>query len=255
MSDDLEAALERARAAGVEQLVHIGCRLEAFDPALALARAHSSIFTAIGIHPHDAKTADDAAMTRLEQLVVENRDDVVVAIGETGLDYYYDFSPREAQREVFARHIELARRLDMPLVLHIRDAHDEAFDIVDSCATRGDPGIVHCFTGTPAEARGWLDRGWHISFSGIATFPSAAPVLEAARACPADRVLIETDAPFLAPKPMRGRKNEPAFVSFTCAILAAARGVSAEQFAAETTANTRRVLRLPEPESPAPASC
>ena len=255
MSDDLEAALGRARAAGVEQLVHIGCRLEAFDPALALARAHPSIFTAIGIHPHDAKTADEAAMTRLEQLAAANRGEFVVAIGETGLDYYYDFSPREAQRETFARHIDLARRLDMPLVLHIRDAHDEAFEIVDACAPRENPGIVHCFTGTPTEARGWLDRGWHVSFSGIATFPSATPVLEAARACPADRILIETDAPFLAPKPMRGRKNEPAFVSFTCAILAAARGVSAEQFAAETTANTRRVLNLPQPASTAPTGC
>jgi TatD DNase family protein len=175
----------------------------------------------------------------------------VVAIGETGLDCHYNFSPLPVQATALASHLELARQLDMPIVLHIRDAHEQAWAIVDAQPARQNPGIVHCFSGTPSEAREWVRRGWHLSFSGIATFSTAAPVLEAARQCPADRMLIETDAPYLAPQPMRGRKNEPAYVSFTCAIIAAARGASPETFASCTAANARRVLGLPMPAAAA----
>ncbi len=246
MSDDLEATLQRAARAGVVQFLHIGCRLDAFDSALALANSDPRIFAALGIHPHDGTTVDDQAMVLLEQRVVQNRERVV-AIGETGLDYYYDNSPRNVQQQAFSRHIELANRLDMPLVLHIRDAHDDALHLVDEHPRRDDPGIVHCFTGTPDEAKRWLDRGFHISFSGIATFPTAAPLREAARICPDDRILLETDAPFLAPVPNRGRKNEPAFVAFTCAHLAAERRQDARELARLASENTRRLLNLPTP--------
>lgn len=244
MSDDLAGTLARAADAGVEQFIHIGCRLDAFDRALALAHSDPRIFTALGVHPHDGTTVDDAAMQVLEAKVTDNRERVV-AIGETGLDYYYDNSPRTVQQHAFARHIELANRLDMPLVLHIRDAHADALEIVDNHPLRDNPGIVHCFTGTADEARRWLDRGYHISFSGIATFPTAAPVREAARICPNDRILLETDAPFLAPAPNRGRKNEPAYVAFTCAHLATVRNQDARELATIAATNTRQLLNLP----------
>jgi TatD DNase family protein len=242
MSDDVGAALARAAAHGVTQVVHIGCSVERLTPALALVAAHEHVFTSLGIHPHDAVDYDDAVEARLRE---GSRHAKVVAIGETGLDYFYDRSPREVQRDAFARQITLARELDLPAVLHIRDAHADAWDVLDAVTVRDDPGIVHCFTGGADDARAWLDRGWHISFSGIATFGNATAIRDAARLCPDDRLLIETDAPFLAPVPMRGRKNEPAFVAYTCAALAELRGADPAIFGAQTARNTRRLLRLP----------
>ncbi len=240
MSDDLPATLARAAAAGVEQLVHIGCSPPKWAPALALAEAHAQVHVALGIHPHEAILADASTLATLAELL---RHPKVVAVGETGLDYYYDRSPRDTQRSSMARQIELARALSKPIVLHIRDAHADAWAVVD--AVDPVPGIIHCFTGTPDEARGWLARGYHLSFSGIATFPNAPDLREAARICPADRILLETDAPFLAPVPMRGRKNEPAYIAFTCAQLAQARGEPPEQLARAAAANTRALFNLP----------
>jgi TatD DNase family protein len=240
MVDDLAGTLARAAAAGVERCVHIGCTPAAWAPALAIAEAHLQVHAAIGIHPHDAVLADSAALARLRELIEHPR---VVAVGETGLDYYYDRSPRAAQLTAMAAQVELARAVAKPVVLHIRDAHADAWAVVD--AQGGVPGIVHCFTGTPDEARGWLDRGYHLSFSGIATFPNAPGLREAARICPQDRILLETDAPYLAPVPVRGRKNEPAFVAFTCAQLALVRGEAPEELARAAGANARALLRLP----------
>ncbi len=240
MVEDIAGTLARAAAAGVEHCVHIGCSPAAWAPALAIAAAHASVHAAIGIHPHEAVLATDAALAELAELL---RHPKVVAVGETGLDYFYDRSPREQQHVALARQLGLARAVDKPVVLHIRDAHADAWSIVD--ARPPVPGIVHCFTGTPDEARGWLDRGYHLSFSGIATFPSAPGLREAARICPADRILLETDAPYLAPVPVRGRKNEPAFVAYTCAQLAGVRGEAPEALARAAAANARRLLRLP----------
>lgn len=244
MVDDLVGTLARAAAAGVEQCVHIGCSPDAWASALVIADTHPQVHTAIGVHPHEATLADAATLARLQTLLVHPR---VVAVGETGLDYFYDRSPREAQLAAMAAQLELAREVGKPVVLHIRDAHADAWALVDARAPV--PGIVHCFTGTPDEARGWLDRGYHLSFSGIATFPTAPGLREAARICPQDRVLLETDAPYLAPVPVRGRKNEPAFVAFTCAVLAQVRGEAPEVLARAAGANARALLRLP----PAPA--
>ena len=240
MVDDLVGTLARMSAAGVERCVHIGCTPAAWASALAIAEAHPQVHAAIGIHPHDALLADPAALARLRELLAHPR---VVAVGETGLDYYYDRSPRAAQLTAMAAQLELARAVDKPVVLHIRDAHADAWAVVD--AQDGTPGIVHCFTGTPDEARGWLGRGYHLSFSGIATFPNAPGLREAARICPQDRILLETDAPYLAPVPVRGRKNEPAFVAFTCAQLAQVRGEAPEVLARAAGANARALLRLP----------
>lgn len=241
MADDVQATLDRAAAAGVEQVVHIGCSRQSHARALAISDAHPQVSLALGIHPHEGDTVDDDAIAALRAFAA--RDDVV-AIGETGLDYYYDRAAREAQREGFARHIALARELDLPLVLHIRDAHDEALALARSAPLPSRPGMVHCFTGTPAEMDRWLDLGFLISFSGIATFPKATELREAATHCPADRLMLETDAPYLAPVPVRGRRNEPANVAHTCANLAALRGEDPLELAGRATENTRALLGL-----------
>jgi TatD DNase family protein len=247
MADDLEATLSAGRAAGVEQYVHVGCSLESMDRAVELSAAHDEVFAVVGIHPHEAKTTDDEALAKVERLAAQPK---VVAIGETGLDYHYDMSPREDQRRSLAQHVEMARRLDMPLVLHIREAHDEALAIVAEAGPRTElPGMVHCFTAGPDEARKWLDLGFHISFSGISTFKKATEIREAVKLVPGDRIMLETDAPYLSPEPLRGRKNQPAHVAFTCARLAIERGVEAPALAHQATANTRALLAIPAPRS------
>jgi TatD DNase family protein len=240
MIDDIAATLARAAAAGVERCVHIGCRPDAWAPALALAHAHADVFCALGIHPHDATLADEAA---LAELAVHVRDPRVVGVGETGLDYFYDRSPRACQQTAMAAHLAIARAVGKPVILHIRDAHADAWAVVD--AAPAVPGVVHCFTGTPDEAREWLARGYALSFSGIATFPASDALREAARICPSDRILLETDAPYLAPVPVRGRKNEPANVAFTCARLAAVRGEAPAALARAAAANAVALFGLP----------
>lgn len=248
MADDVPAALATARRAGVVQVVHVGCSRGSHAAALSLARDHDDVFAAVGIHPHEASTTDDEVLVDLERMAAEPS---VVAIGETGLDYFYDRSPRDVQQASMRAHLELARRLDMPTVLHIRDAHPDALALVREAPGRAEaPGMVHCFTAGPDEARAWLDLGWHISFSGIATFPKSEAIREAAALCPADRILLETDAPYLSPAPARGRKNHPAHVAFTCARLADVRGEAPEVLARQAAANTRALLGMPEPASP-----
>jgi TatD DNase family protein len=246
MSDDLSATLAAAHAAGVVQLVHVGCSRSTHARAIAIARAHAPVFCAIGIHPHEASTTDAGALAQIETLATGEAK--VVAIGETGLDYHYDRSPRADQRQSLADHVALARKLGMPLVLHIRDAHDDALAIVQEAGPRSErPGMVHCFTGTPDEAQRWQALGFHLSFSGIVTFPKSDTLRQAAKACAADRLLVETDAPYLAPVPVRGAKNEPANVAFTAALLAGVRGQTPEELARTTAANARALLGLPTP--------
>lgn len=245
MVDDVEATLEAARRAGVEQVVHVGCTRESQPRAVALAEAHPSIFAVVGIHPHDAKTTDDEALAELEQRAAHPK---VVAIGETGLDYHYNLSDPPQQRRSLEAHVAMARRLNMPLVLHVREAHDEALAIVEQTGPRERmPGMVHCFTAGPREAEAWLRLGFHVSFSGIATFPKAEEIREAVELVPDDRIMLETDAPYLAPVPMRGTKNVPANVAFTCSRLAEVRGQDPQVLAALATANTRALLGLLEP--------
>jgi TatD DNase family protein len=246
MPGDVEAVLARAADAGVEQVVHVGCTRQGHDTALEIAAREPHVYLAIGIHPHDAKTMNDETLERIADLATRPE---VVALGETGLDFHYDRSPRKTQLEVFALQVDLARRVDLPLVLHIREAHDAALEVLEAHAPRDNPGIVHCFSGGPGEADRWLDRGWHLSFSGIVTFPGADGVREAARRCPPDRMLLETDAPYLAPAPNRGRPCEPAMVAHTCAGLAAALGEPHEALASRTTRAARALLGLPPPRA------
>lgn len=240
---DRDAVLARAREAGVAAMVTIGASgpFDANHAAVTLAARHAPVFASVGVHPHEAASVTDETIERIAALAAEPK---VVAIGETGLDYHYEHSPRTAQREAFARFIALARRLGLPLSIHLREADDDAVEVLR--AERGDEvgGIIHCFSGDAASARRFLDLGFHLSFSGIVTFKTADALREAARLVPADRLLIETDAPFLAPLPFRGKRNEPALVVQTAARLAEVRGEPLDQVAATTTANAHRVLRL-----------
>jgi TatD DNase family protein len=225
--------IEAARAAGVERIITVGTDVASSQAAIQTARRHDGVWATAGVHPHDAKVGTDG----LEALLAAAE---VVAVGECGLDYHYDHSPRPVQREVFAAQIALAHRHDLALVIHTREAWDDTFAIL---AAEGPPArtVVHCFSGGPTEARRALDLGAYLSISGIVTFPNATDVRGAAALCPLDRLLVETDSPFLAPVPHRGKRNEPAFVALVGTAVAAARGVEPGAVADATWANAASV--------------
>jgi len=207
-----------------------------------MAEAHPDIWAAVGIHPHDAARIPEGAIEEIERLAAEHPR--VVAVGETGLDYYYENSPAAEQQEALRRFIAIARRAQKPLSLHIRDAHADAVRILTEEGAREVGGVIHCFTGGLGDARAYVGLGFHISLSGVVTFKSAAPIREAAAWVPRERLLVETDCPFLAPVPMRGKRNEPAYITHTAAAAASLRGEAAIDFAAATTANARALFRL-----------
>ncbi|GJM38541.1 MAG: deoxyribonuclease [Acidimicrobiales bacterium] len=220
------AQVADARAAGVTRMVTVGCTLEQSRQMVAIAREHEGVFATAGIHPHDAKDGLDG----IEELL---DDPVVVAVGEAGLDYHYDHSPRDVQAEVFRRQIAIANERDIPLVIHTRTAWDDTFAILDD---EGTPRrtVFHCFTGGAPEARECLERGALLSFSGIITFPSGQDLRDAAAICPLDRLLVETDSPYLAPVPHRGKQNRPALVPLVGAAVAAAKDVPTDDVEAAT---------------------
>jgi TatD DNase family protein len=234
------AAIETARAAGVTRIITVGTSAEESAAGVEIARAHEGVWATVGLHPHDAVEGVEG----VSRLLVDP-DPVVVGVGECGLDYHYDHSPRPVQREAFAAQIRLAAELDLTLVVHTREAWDDTFDIL---ASEGPPArwILHCFSGGPAEAERGLGRGAMLSFSGIVTFKSAHDVRAAALACPLDRLLVETDSPYLAPVPYRGRPNSPALVPVVGAAVAAVRQMAPEAVEELTWANTATVFRLPE---------
>ncbi len=236
-ADQVTAQVEDAAAAGVTRLVTVGCDLDDSRAAIAAAAAHPEVYATAGVHPHDASGGIDG----LEDLL---RTPGLVAVGECGLDYFYEHSPRDVQRRIFADQIALAHAHDLALMIHTRDAWDDTFDVLEA---EGVPErtIFHCFTGGPDEARRCLDLGAHLSFSGIVTFKHSDELREAAALCPDDRLLVETDSPYLTPHPHRGERNRPALVRFVGAAVAAARGRSAAEIAQLTWDNTARVYRLP----------
>ncbi len=240
---DRDDVLARARAAGVGGMITIGAsgRFDANRAAVAIAAAHADVYATVGVHPHEAASVTDATIAALDALAGEPK---VVAIGETGLDYHYEHSPRPAQRQAFARFIDLARRRQLPLSVHLRSADDDAVAVLRGEQASAVGGVIHCFSSDAAAARRFLDLGFHISFSGIVTFKSAEALREAARLVPRDRLLVETDAPFLAPIPFRGRRNEPALVVTTAMLLAEVRGEPIADLAAATNDNARRLFRL-----------
>ncbi|HEY1533010.1 MAG TPA: TatD family hydrolase [Polyangiaceae bacterium] len=238
--DGPDAALARAREAGVSSFLCVGVGgMEQTQQALAVAERHPDVFASAGVHPHDA--ARDGGLD-FEPFWTHPR---LLAVGEVGLDYHYDHSPREAQAEVFRRYIALARRVHKPLIIHTRSAAEDTLQILEGEGARDAGGVIHCFSEDIAFAKRALDLGFYLSFSGIVTFKTARAIQEVAAWAPADRLLVETDSPYLAPVPLRGKRCEPAFVVHTGAYVAKLRGVEPAHLAALTTDNARRCFRVP----------
>ncbi len=236
---DRDETIERALAAGVECMMAIGTGDGPPDLEVAIRQAdrYPFIYATIGVHPHDASKATPETWTRLRELADHPK---VLAVGEIGLDYHYDFSPRDVQRAVFERQLALAAECGKAIVIHTREAWDDTLDLLRA-HWRG-AGIMHCFTGDESQARQALDLGFHLSFGGVLTFPKADAVREAARFAPQDRLLVETDCPYLAPVPHRGKRNEPAFVADTARRLAEVRGCTVAAIAEATTHNFERLM-------------
>jgi TatD DNase family protein len=240
--DGAEAILARAREAGVGYFVAIGVGgVRAQREVVGLAEVRENVWATVGVHPHDAAQFDAEAERTLTELLAHPR---VVALGEVGLDYHYDHSPREVQRSVFSRMIALARATRKPLVIHTRSAASETLELLSSEGARDVGGIIHCFSEDLAFARSALDLGFDLSFSGIVTFKSARSIQEVAAWAPAERILVETDSPYLAPVPLRGRRCEPAYVVHTARYVAALRGAELSDLCTVTTSNAARRFGL-----------
>ncbi len=250
---DREQVVARARDAGVQTIVTIGSGTGpgSLDCGIKLADQHDFMYATIGIHPHEAKLAKDSDFEELEKLAKRPK---VIAWGEIGLDYHYDHSPRDVQQQVFIKQMELARAAKLPIVIHNRPSQDSgnAWDDFFSLTAQhwnssSLGGVLHCFTGTPAHAKRALDMGFVISFSGNITFPKAQQIRDAAKEVPLDRMFIETDCPFLAPVPNRGKRNEPAFVKEVARQLGELRGLSTEEMGLQTATNFYKFFKLSEP--------
>lgn len=242
---DRDAVIERAIEAGVDRMLAIGTGdgPPDLEPGIRLADRHSAIYATVGVHPHEARKATPETYRQLAELL---RHPKVMALGEIGLDYHYDFSPREAQRDAFVEQMRVAADARKPIVIHTREAWADTLALIEEhWSPTGLPGIMHCFSGGPAEAERCVALGFYLSFGGIVTFPKALDVQEAARRAPADRILVETDAPYLAPVPRRGKRNEPAFVFETAKKVAELRGETLETVAANTSRNFARLMSLP----------
>ena len=232
-----EAIVARARSAGVETMLTIGTRLDEFATVRAIAEAHNEIWCSVGVHPHEAK---DYAALAPQQLVALAAHPKVVGIGETGLDFHYDLSPRDIQERLFRTHIAASRETGLPLIIHAREADGEVAGILDE--ERPPPGVMHCFSSGRPLAEAALALGFYISISGIVTFRNAEELRAIVRDVPLDRLLVETDAPYLAPAPYRGKRNEPAYVAATAAAVAELKGIELQHLAATTSANYFRLF-------------
>lgn len=246
LAERQQEVLANARAVGVTGFLNISTRQSEWDDVIAAAEAHSDVWATVGVHPHEADAHPDLGAAAL--IEASSHPDVI-AIGECGLDYYYDKSGRAAQRDRFAAHIEAARATGLPLVVHTRDAEEDTAEILERAVNKdGVRGVLHCFTGSGELAKKALDLGFFISLSGIVTFKNARDLQETAKTVPDDRLLVETDSPFLAPVPHRGRTCEPAFVADTARFVAGLRGVDAEALAEQTTANFFKLFGKACPE-------
>ena len=235
LAERQDEVLENARNRGIAGFLNISTRKREWNDVIAVAERNADVWASVGVHPHEADAHPDLGAAALVEASSHQR---VIAIGECGLDYYYDKSDRDAQRERFQAHIDAARETGLPLVIHTRDAEDDTVEILSAAVREGDvTGVLHCFTGSAELARKGLDLGFYVSLSGIVTFKNAQDLQETAKWLPADQMLVETDAPFLAPVPHRGQKCEPAFVADTAAFVADLRGEDLEQLAETTTAN------------------
>lgn len=237
---DREQVIARALEQGVTGIINVGACMASSARSVALAEKYENIYAAVGIHPHDAK---DALETDYEQLIRWTSLEKVVAIGEIGLDYYYDLSPRDVQRSVFIRQLDVARQTDKPFIIHDRDAHGEVLDILKKEA-KGLMGVLHCFSGSLEMAKEIIKMGWYISIAGPVTFKNAAKLPEIVPQVPLDRLLVETDSPYLTPHPYRGKRNEPAYVRFVAEQVAGLRGMELAALAAATRENVKNLFKI-----------
>jgi TatD DNase family protein len=239
---DLDAVLERARAAGVRGMVTIGTDRETNGAVVEMAKRVPDVWATVGIHPHDAGEAAEADFDALERLAIQ--EPKVVGFGEMGLDFFRNLSPPDAQRQVFRRQIDIARRVGRPLVIHCRDAHDETLALLTEERAGETGGVMHCFSGDVEIARRCLDLGLYISLAGPVTYKNARALPDVARFVPEDRLVVETDSPYLPPTPHRGKRNEPAYVALTAEHVARLRGVDPEALADRLTANAASLFRI-----------
>jgi TatD DNase family protein len=207
--------------------------------SIEISKNFPEVFAAVGIHPHEASSLNDEIFSEIENLAAEQK---VLAIGETGLDYHYMHSPREVQIYSFRKHIELAKRVCLPLVIHVRDAHEDVLKVLREENTRDMSAVIHCFTGDYQTARQYIDEGFYISFSGVITFKNAEDIREAVRKIPSEMMVVETDSPYLAPIPFRGKRNEPAYVTYVARKIAELRGISFEEVEEQTTTNAKNLF-------------
>ncbi len=243
--DDRDQVIANARAAGVTTILNVGTgdpHSGAFERAVGVAEQYDGVYAAVGVHPHDAKLFDDSAAERIQKLISETPR--VIALGEIGLDYHYDHSPRNVQREVFVRQLRLARELSVPIIVHSRSADDETVEILRAEWNSANGGIMHCFGGTTKMANEVLELGFYVSFAGNVTFKKAENLRDAARVVPLNRLLIETDCPYLTPVPFRGKRNEPARVVEVARCLAELQSMELETIATSTADNFCRLFRL-----------
>ena len=240
---EVEAVIERARAAGVEKIIAVGGAgdMSSNTEAVVLADSFPNIYATVGMHPHDAKDVGAYELQTLKELAASPK---VVAVGETGLDYYYSHSPHDVQRRVFSQFIHMARDTDLPIVVHERDAAPQAAELLRSEGGGDLRGVIHCFTGDYEAACAYLDLGFYLSFTGIITFKNAEPLREVVRKVPLEKMFVETDSPYLTPVPHRGRRNEPAFVRFVAETIAKVKGVELAEVARVTSENVKKLFRI-----------
>ncbi len=243
LAGDVAGVIERSRAAGVSGWITVGTSPEDSRAVVELAERYKGMYATVGIHPHDAKNADAAALEELKRL---GRSEKVVAVGETGLDFHYNFSRQPDQRRVFEAHLEIARELNLPVIIHSREAFGETMEILGRSGG-GLKGVVfHCFSGSAEEAKRVLERGYYVSFTGVVTFKNAEKTREAARVVPLDRLMVETDCPYMSPEPVRSQKpNEPALMVHTARCIAGLKGMELEDFARATTQTAATFFNLP----------
>ncbi|MBI1997162.1 MAG: TatD family hydrolase [Deltaproteobacteria bacterium] len=240
---EVEAVIARAREAGVEKIIAVGGAgdMSSNTEAVGLAKCFPGVYATVGMHPHDAKDVGAEELQELKSLAAEPK---VIAVGETGLDYYYDHSPREVQRRVFGQFIQLARETDLPVVVHERDAAQDVADLLRTEGAGKLRGVIHCFTGNYEAARAYLDLGFYISFTGIITFKNAEALRDVVRNVPLERMLVETDSPYLTPVPHRGKRNEPAYVRYVGETIASVKALSLDEVARLTTENVRKLFGI-----------
>jgi TatD DNase family protein len=241
--NEVDAIIERAREAGVEKIIAVGGAgdMSSNTEAIALAATYDNVYATVGMHPHDAKDVGEGELRELRTLTSHPR---VVAVGETGLDYYYNHSPHDVQRRVFTHFIHMARETGLPIVVHERDAAQEAAELLRSEGGGDLRGVIHCFTGDYAAACVYLDLGFYLSFTGIITFKNAGPLREVVRKVALERMLVETDSPYLTPVPHRGKRNEPAYVRFVAETIAEIKGMALEEVAQSTTRNVQDLFKI-----------